>query len=64
MIELTPKQIRALPTAALKLVQHDLRTKLVPDAMRHAQGLQRSLLWIDRELKRRAHIPGRPGETS
>lgn len=55
MTELTPRQIHELPTPALRLIQQDLRNKLVPDAVRHGQALQRSLVWVDRELRRRSH---------
>lgn len=53
MNELTPKQVKDLPNAALKLIQNDLRKRLVPDAVKQAQAFQRSLVWVDRELKRR-----------
>lgn len=53
MNELTPKQVKGLPTAALKLIQSDLRKRLVPDSVRQAQAFQRSLVWVDRELKHR-----------
>lgn len=51
--ELTRSQVKEIPTAALKLIAHALRTKLVPEAMKRAQSLQRSLLWVNRELKNR-----------
>lgn len=53
MNELSPKQVKELPTAALKLIQDDLRRRLVPDAVKQAQAFQRSLVWVDRELKKR-----------
>ena len=46
--ELTPKQVKALPTAALRVIQSDLRKKLVPDAIKQAQAYQRTLVWVDR----------------
>lgn len=51
--ELTPKQVKALPTDALRVLQTDLRKRLVPEAMQRAQAYQRSLVWVDRELKQR-----------
>lgn len=51
--ELSPKQVKALPTDALKVIQSDLRKKLVPDAVKQAQAYQRTLVWVDRELKQR-----------
>ena len=51
--ELTHRQVMAMPTAALKLIQNDLRKRLVPEAMQRAQAFQRSLVWVDRELKQR-----------
>lgn len=53
MTDLTPKAIRTMPTAALRIVQQDLRLTLVPQAVRNAQTRQRQLTWVDREMARR-----------
>jgi hypothetical protein len=49
---MTPKQVKLLDTAVLKLMDVDLR-KLIPDRQRDLQALQREAIWIKRELKAR-----------
>lgn len=52
MSELTPKQIQLLDTAVLKIIDGDLH-RLIPDRQRELQALQRSHVWVKRELKSR-----------
>ena len=49
---MTPKQVKLLDTAVLKLMDVDLR-KLIPERQRDLQALQREAVWVRRELKAR-----------
>ena len=59
MTELTAKHVKQLDTAVLRVVDLDLR-KLIPERQRELQKLQRSHVWVKRELKTRkgaSHAP-------
>lgn len=52
MTAMTPKQVKLLDTAVLKLMDIDLR-KVIPERQRDLQALQREAVWVKRELKAR-----------
>ena len=52
MTELTAKHVKQLDTAVLRVVDLDL-CRLIPERQRELQKLQRSHVWVRRELKAR-----------